>query len=176
MSSDLVDYDLILSMVGGRDQYRSFVLDGLEQGVRNPFEGLKKGVILGSDDFVDRVKREHILGSSLRDQPSYRGLTMDVLQPDVLMSCVGEALGIDKRIFSIRLGNGVERGIVSELLYRYGGLTQVEIGELLGGIDYSAVSKLRYRLKKRMARDRRVGEQYTRAEGDVRDGLSSVEI
>ncbi len=176
MSDDFVDYDLILSMVGGRHRYRGFVLDGLQHGISNPFEELKKGVILGSDDFVDEVKEEYVVDGSLRDQPSYRGLTMDVLEPEVVMSCVADALGADKHIFSFRFGNGVERGIVSELLYRYSGLTQVEIGKLLGGIDYSAVSKLRCRLKRKMEHDEQVKEQYTKAEDKVRELLSNVEI
>lgn len=176
MTNDLVDYDLLLSMVGGRDRYRSFMLDGLQRGVSNPVEELKKGVILGSDDFVDRVKAEHIVDGSLRDQPSYRDFTTDVLKPEVLMSRVGEALGIDQRVFTIRGGSGVERGVVSELLYRYCGLTQVQVGQLLGGIDYSAVSKLRCRLKKAMEHDKRVREQYARAEAEVKEALSNVEI
>ncbi len=176
MSSDFVDYDLILSMVGGRHRYRSFVLDGLQHGISNPFEELKKGVILGSDDFVDKVKEEYVVDGSLRDQPSYRGLMMDVLLPEVLMNCVADALAVDKRIFSVRFGNGVERGIVSELLYRYSGLTQPEIGKLLGGIDHSAVSKLRCRLKRKMEHDKQVKEQYTSTEDKVKEILSSVEI
>lgn len=92
------------------------------------------------------------------------------------MNCVADALEVDKHVFSIRFGNGVERGIVSELLYRYSGLTQPEIGKLLGGIDYSAVSKLRCRLKRKMEHDKQVKEQYTTTEGKVRELLSNVEI
>lgn len=65
---------------------------------------------------------------------------------------------------------------MSELLYRYSGLTQPEIGKLLGGIDYSMVSKLRYRLKRKIEHDKQVKKQFTKAEGKVREALSSVEI
>lgn len=91
-------------------------------------------MILGSDDFVDGVKTELIADGSLGDGVSHRGLTMDVLDPQILMSCLGEALGIDQRVFIIRGGTGLEHGVVSELLYRYGGLTQVEVGERLGAV------------------------------------------
>jgi hypothetical protein len=34
-----------------------------------------------------------------------------------------------------------------ELMYRYGGVSQAEIGKALGGLDYSAVSRERKRLR-----------------------------
>jgi len=40
---------------------------------------------------------------------------------------------------------GIERRVLMELLYRYGGMNQREIRELLG-VDYSAVSVMRKRL------------------------------
>jgi len=37
----------------------------------------------------------------------------------------------------------MERAMLMEILYRYSGLKQSEIGEIVGGIDYSAVSQIR---------------------------------
>ena len=48
---------------------------------------------------------------------------------------------------------GVARGVLMELLYRYGRMNQREIGELMG-IDYSAVSVMRKRLSGLQKRDR----------------------
>lgn len=64
---------------------------------------------------------------------------------------------------------GVARGIAAELLYRYSGITQREIGELLGRIDYTGVSMLRYRLKERMADDGAVRAKYAKAERCLRN-------
>jgi DNA-binding MarR family transcriptional regulator len=47
---------------------------------------------------------------------------------------------------------GVARGVLMEMLYRYGGMKQREIGGLMG-IDYSAVSVMRKRLQ---GKDRRM--------------------
>ena len=44
-----------------------------------------------------------------------------------------------------------QRGILMELLYRHGGLTQQAIGAHLGGLDYTAVSHERRRVRERMA-------------------------
>jgi REP element-mobilizing transposase RayT len=173
---DFIDYDMVLSMVDGRRSYRAFMADGLKHDVDSPFNDLKKGLILGDDNFVARVKSEYVETGSLRDQPSYRGLMAKVIEPDFVIGCVANALGINKERLLVRFGNGIARGIVSELLYRYSSLTQREIGRLLGGIDYSAVNKLRFRLYKKMAHDKKIAGHYAKAENKIQKPLSNVEI
>jgi len=166
---NFVDYDFILSMVGGRRQYREFVFDGLKHDVGNPFEEVKSRVILGGDDFVARVKGEYIVGGSLREQPSYRGLVVDVIEPEVVMGCVADVLGIDRALMTKHRVNGVVRGIVAELLYKYSNLTQMQIGQLLGEVDYGAVYQLRRRLKERMSWDGQVKSQYMKVEKKLKE-------
>jgi DNA-binding MarR family transcriptional regulator len=48
-----------------------------------------------------------------------------------------------------------------EMLYRYGGMNQREIGELMG-IDYSAVSVMRKRLSASQKEDRRLSTRIER--------------
>lgn len=123
-----------------------------------------------------KVKEKYVVSGSAREQPSYRGLMTNVLEPEVVVDCVADTLGSDREKLLLRLGDGLARGIVSELLYRYSGLTQAEIGKLLGGIDHSAVSQLRRRLRKRMVNDRLVADRYAKIEKKVRKLLSSVKI
>jgi len=152
------------------------VFDGLSCGLANPFEEINEQVILGDNDFVLKVKREYLGGGSLREQPSYRALVVGVLEPGLVVGCVADTLGVDKENILARLGDGVVRGIVSDLLYSYSNLTQAEIGKLLGGIDYTGVSQLRRRLKKRMAEEKRIVGQYKKVEHEVQKLLSSVKI
>ncbi len=42
------------------------------------------------------------------------------------------------------------------MMYRHGGLNQRKIGEYLGGMDYTAVSHERQRIRERMERDSNV--------------------
>lgn len=165
---DFVNYNMVLDMVGGRRAYQRFVQDGLKEGVKSPFEDIQYQMILGDNDFVTRVKSEYIQKGSLREQPMYRNIITDVIEPEALMSCVAKALGIDVQSLKVRLENGVERGIVAELLYRYSDITQREIGKLLGGIDYTSVSMLRRRLKTKMANNKLVREKYAQAEQCLR--------
>jgi hypothetical protein len=173
---NFINYDLILSMVGGRRPYRAFMLDGLKRDINNPFEKVKSGLILGNEDFVARLKSEYAKGGSLRDQPSYRSLSMNVVEPEVVIDCVVKVLGINKQRLFVRFGAGVERGIVSELLYRYSGITQKRIGKLLGDIDYSAVNKLRRRVQKKMTHDKKIEAQYMETERKIEESMSNVEI
>jgi chromosomal replication initiation ATPase DnaA len=41
-----------------------------------------------------------------------------------------------------------------ELIFRYGGVSQAEIGRALGNLDYTAVSRERKRLRERMEKDK----------------------
>jgi len=158
-SVDFVYYAMILGMVGGRGAYQRFVVDGLREGTNDLYQ-----MILGNNDFLARVKREYIEDGSLRKQPMYRGMIKEVLEPEVVITGVAKALGIEKQRLTLRSGDGVGRGVVAELLYRYSDLRQWEIGKLLGGIGYSAVSVLRRRLRRKVADDKAVGDKYKRVE------------
>jgi len=171
---DFVKYDLILEMIGGRHRYRSFILEGLKYDIDNPFEDVQNQAILGDDEFIAQIKGKCVDGS-LREQPSYRNLAVERIKPEAVIDCVTETLGIAREDLQKRYSNSDLRGIVCDLLYKYSGLTQLEIGRLLGGIDYTGVSKLRGRLRQKMLRDKEVRARYERAEAGLRD-LSSFEI
>jgi len=48
---------------------------------------------------------------------------------------------------------------VMEFMYRYSGISQGEIGEHLGGMDYTAVSRERKRLREKMEHDSKLMRQ-----------------
>ncbi|MDH4212055.1 MAG: transposase [candidate division WOR-3 bacterium] len=151
---DFVSYDEILTMIGGRSSYRDFMLDGLRRGIRNPFDLVKYRTILGDDDFITRIKAEHLENGSTREQPAFRGLVVRKIDAEVILQHLADIIKIDRTILSKRRGPGVVRGIAAELLYRYGDLNLDKIGALLGGIDYCSVSQLRRRLKQKMVEDK----------------------
>jgi len=176
MINTFVDYDLILSMVGGRRAYQNFITDGMMDKTKSPFENNLHSGILGNDDFVARVRKEYIKQGSVRDQPAYRNLITKNLPPEFIIQCVVDSCKCDVLVLQKRRAAGVERGIASEMLYRYGGLTEREIGDLLGGIDYSAVHKLRWRLKVKMTRDKKIENQFSKVNKNIQKLMSNVEI
>ena len=159
-----IDYGLVLDRAGGYGGYKRFILDGLKEGIGDPLENVHHQMILGDDNFVVRVKNKYLGEGSLREQPIYRGMKVAVIDPGVVLDCIVKCLGVDRLSLSTRLGDGVARGIAAELLYRYSAIPQREIGRLLGGIDYTAVSLLRRRLQTRMKVDRSARAKYGKAE------------
>jgi REP element-mobilizing transposase RayT len=165
---DFVNYSMILEMIGGRRAYRSYMTGALKHTAENPFKKVKRRMILGGEDFVAEVKR-HLKKGSLRDQPAYRDLVISVLEPEVLLKILSRECGISKKSLQRRKTNGVLRGIVAELLYKYCEITQSQIGQLLGNIDYGAVYLLRHRLREKMKRDVTVTRRYHELEAKVKE-------
>jgi chromosomal replication initiation ATPase DnaA len=64
------------------------------------------------------------------------------VQPEKILRVVANFLHLSPEELLQRGHKGVARSIAMEMLYRYGGVNQREIGELMG-IDYSTVSVAR---------------------------------
>lgn len=156
---EFVEYDVMLAMVGGRRAYQRFLYDGVKEGLEDIFEEVQYQTILGDNDFVALVKGEYLEKGSLREQPTYRGMVAKVIEPETVIACCAEVLGIEVDQLKARSGDGVIRGIVADMLYQYSGITQRAIGELLGGIEYTAVNMLRCRLQKKIS-DPEVNARY----------------
>jgi len=172
-----VDYDLILSLVGGRSEYRRFVLDGIKKDIDSPFKKVKSRIILGDDEFVAQVKK-HIGPASVREQPSYRDIVFKTLAPEVVLGILTRECGIKKEILQQRRVNGEIRGMVAELLYKYSAISQTQIGMLIGDIDYVSVHHLRrrFRDKMKMEKDSQVKELYEKAELKLKNNMQHAKI
>ncbi|MCX7996032.1 MAG: hypothetical protein N3A65_09755 [candidate division WOR-3 bacterium] len=59
---------------------------------------------------------------------------MNPLEPERIMDIVAGYFGVDVRSMRVPRGDGVVRGVVAELMYRYCDVTQAEIGAILGGL------------------------------------------
>ena len=167
----VIDYDLLLSMVGGRRAYRAFIIDGLKRGIENPFKKVQNRIILGDANFARKAKR-FLKRGSVREQPSYRDLVVSTLEPEVVVGILQRECGISEESLKVRNSNGVIRGIAAELLYKYCEITQSQIGNILGGIDYGAVYLLRRRLREKMAENEAVSEKYKEIEAKVMNACS----
>lgn len=65
----------------------------------------------------------------------------------------------------------VEIIIITKTKYVNCGLTQAQIGELLGGVDYGAVYQLRYRMKERLTQDNVLQLQYGNIEQTIKENV-----
>ena len=147
-----VHYDEVLSEVGNsRRRYGRFVQDGLEQGVASPWKELRGQVILGDDRFWARSRQEWAraaAGSGKAALPA----SAPRMHPASITAEVARYFNLPPERLRRKRGRcRDQRGVLMELLYRYGGMTQQAIGAHLGGLDYTAVSHERSRVRKRMA-------------------------
>ncbi|HEC77866.1 MAG TPA: hypothetical protein ENI34_01820 [candidate division WOR-3 bacterium] len=162
-----INYDFILSKAGGRRGYRNFMIDGLKYDKGNPFEKVKSRFILGDDKFVVYAK-QYLSWGARREQSFSRNTTAATLEPTALFKIFQREYGISRELFEQRGAHGELRGMAADLLYRYCGLTQVQIGSLLGRIDYVSVHQLRRRLKEKMVEDIELKKRYEKIESKIK--------
>lgn len=167
-----VNYAAVLGYVGGsRKRYGEFLAEGIRKGYDTPWEKLQGQVVLGEDDFVERVKKNVSSKSSKREQPAMRHLARRDLKTIVHMVADYFRVPQDK-LTGRRTGHRDERAIALELMYRYGAVSQARIGKLFA-LDYTAVSRERKRFRERTESNRRLRKQLREIEVSV---LSSLKI
>jgi hypothetical protein len=125
-----------------RQKYAAFVQDGIRGGLATPWEGLLAQVVLGDQDFVERLKSRRIKGDA-KDQPSYR--MIQSVDAGMLIKKAARYFRLDERDLTRKRGrHRQERALVMELLHRYSGPKQRVIGERFG-LDKGLVSRDRKR-------------------------------
>ena len=153
-----VIYHEVLGQFGGsRSKYRQFVAEAIQQGYATPWKDLKAQVVLGSAEFFTKVKARVSHTGSRREQPAMRAF--EAIDAEDVVNRVSRYLKVKaQELTKKRTPHRDYRSIAMELMYRYSKISQEEIGERFGGLDYSAVSRERKRLRERMQVDRSLRE------------------
>jgi len=143
----IVTYDSVLEQMGhSRKKYREFILDGIKSGYPTPWDRVQGQVVLGEEEFVGRVKEQLEQKGAKREQPGARQLQAKA--PGAVITAVARYYGVkEQQLVGKRTGLRDERAVALELIYRHGGIRQAKIGQLFGGLDYTAVSRERTRLR-----------------------------
>jgi len=163
---DIVYQDLILGMISkdkkdARKEYKKFVDETIGLELRNPFENVYSGMILGKTGFIKetlkRLKEENLQ----KEDISYKkALQTEYTPKEVIDSmCVYFNVSQDK---ILKNKNKEYRNIAIYLIKKYTGLTNKQLGQLFGNISYSAVAKVCQRFSKKLEKDivlkKKVGE------------------
>ena len=162
---DFVNYTIVLDYMGGDNRkgwqaYRRFMKWGIEQEIENPLELGKGNGIVGEADFIQWIKEKFLSKeASKREQPALRELRKE-FKPEELIDHFVHLLKKDQRDICQRGKRSLERTMLMELLYRFCQISQPEIGRLVGGIDYSAVSQARKRLQVRLKREPKLKKRF----------------
>ncbi|MGA2140091.1 MAG: transposase [Verrucomicrobiia bacterium] len=161
----------VLSMLGGparerSQQYREYVELAVREGLpESPWDRLEAGVLLGSQEFVRRVKR--FLKGNQREQPSARKL-----QPRCRWEQVVHVIETLKEEpwgrFRDRHGDW-GRDAVLWLARRHCGMKLQDLGDAAGGIDYVTVSTAIQRLERRARQDRQLTALLAKADRQLQN-------
>jgi len=140
--------DAILSYFNGnRSSYRGFVEEGIS-GCLSPLEKGKGHGIIGNTAFIKEMLALGKITPS-REQPEARRVVSLIAPTKVLTAVACHFHTTQDDIIAKR---GPVRAITMDLLFRYAGMNQREIGKLMA-LDYSTVSVARTRLREAMKKD-----------------------
>lgn len=147
----------VLSVLGrsGGDPvkaYRAFMAKGESDEVTAELSKKKVPSILGSEEFVRRLKARFKKLRSRREVPDARLLAPGL---DAIQSAVCKAYGVDRDelLWSRRGISNDARNVAIYLARRLSGRTLATIGEAFGLEHYSSVSSVVCRMKERIAND-----------------------
>jgi chromosomal replication initiation ATPase DnaA len=140
----------------GPDRYRSFVERALESELENPLEKVYAGSVLGSKSFI-REALDNLKDDVLqREEVSHRKVLQTRYEAEEILQMVSEHFGIGSEELIKQKGDG--RNLIIHLLKNKTGMTNREIGEFMGGLSYSGVSRVEERFVERLMKDRRVSK------------------
>jgi len=151
-----VRYDLVLGDFGGdtdkaRKEYRKTLIEDMTQG-----KGIQDQIIgqtvIGGEEFITWVKEKFLSEEKDGEAPALRVIKRHGAKDGIIQAIVRQS---GKTFETIKTEKGTLRQITMDLLYRQAGMTNLDIGRLFG-VDYSAVSQERRRLRMLIEKDRKV--------------------
>ena len=169
---EFIEYDIVLDEHGGenrsgRVRYKKQIAADLVAGLPIKEQIIGQS-ILGDDDFAAWVKKAYLPENRDRERPAVGRITSYV-SVDEIVSVISEITTKSKEEILNRSGD--TRQLTMEMLYRFGGLKNREIGSLMG-IDYSTVSVGRKRIREKAAKESNISTLIKRVEGE----LSNIKI
>lgn len=173
---DFVDYNTILDYFGtegGKSSrgYKRFVAEAIEKDIPSPLEKGKGTGIVGEKNFIEQIKqlfeKDRKGKKSHREQPAFRQLEKAWMPEDLIDSYL-KLIQKTREELTSKGKQSPDRAILMELLYRFCKITQPQIGKLLGGIDYSAVSQARKRLNMKMENDQGLKKKFSALQSKLR--------
>jgi len=139
--------------------YRHNVEEPLKAGLKELLtfgERIRSAVALGSDAFLDRLRRS--VSGNRSAQPAVRAWQR-LLPFERVVNCVSDAKGEAWERFRDRRGDW-GRDVALCLGRRHCGLTLQELGQAAGGMNVDATAKAVRRIEQRLLQDRALARQF----------------
>lgn len=148
-------------------KYMEYVARGVGEDLENPLKKVYGGFILGGKKFIKDtlriIKREYLK----RVEISHR----KALKAAYAIGDIIDIINLDHKTTKDKIMKTPElRKMAIYLIKRHTGATNAEIGEMFGGISYSAVAKI----KERFAREMEENKKLRKMAGKIDTELSNV--
>lgn len=149
----------------GQKAFKKFVEEGLSRKIANPFKEVVAGLILGSQDFVHKIKNKYLdTKKKSRDLPSLRKLKKKSISPKSI------AILIEKD-YDLKEKDSLK--ITAYLLRKHSGYTLEEISRVLNSrMSAAAISQCCLRLEEKRQDDKYLDKKLKLFE----DMLLNVEV
>ncbi len=171
---EILFQDLLLGMFykeegEAKKRYRRFVESAVGEELENPLKGVNGGIILGEERFFQDVLKRLNEGSLHNEEVSHRRSLKVVFRTEKILEVISKHFDVprDKLLSS---NSGELRKISIYMIKKHTGMINRQIGELFGGISYSAVSKTYQRFLKQLKKDKSLKEKI----GDIESLISYV--
>ncbi len=152
--------ELLMSMMGNNSgeskrKYKAFVESAIGIEQENPLKSVYGGIILGKISFIKetltRLKTEYLQEEEIANRRALR----TIYGVEEIIDMVSDHFQVKKK--DITENNKPEQRKISlYLIKKHTGATNKAIGEVFGGITYSAVAKLYKRFTKNVEEDRKL--------------------
>jgi len=159
---EIVHRDRIWGMISGDgrngvQRYRRFVEEALGRDLESPLKRVYGGVILGGDKFIRDVLRR-MEGRDVRRQDiSYRRQLRVTKDVEEIIHAIGSYFNVTREV--ILEDKRVLRNTAIYLGKKYTALTNREMGDLFGGISYSAITRVYQRFGQKILKNRNLRKQ-----------------
>ncbi len=165
--NELITDHLVLGLVeykngNAKENYRKFVESAVGIDLDNPAKDVYGGMILGSTRFIKETLRTIKEENSKRDEVSRRKeLRAAFSIRDVLEAVSDHYMNMQKKE-GIKLSE--PRDVAIYLMKERTGATNNEIGEMVGGLSYSSVSKIYQKTKVKVKGNRKMKRKASQIE------------
>ncbi|MEW6456587.1 MAG: transposase [Acidobacteriota bacterium] len=135
------------------EKYKRFILE--RKNMKNPLENTYKGIVLGSEWFVEKIKEKIVSIGQKREISETRIARSDSLMAEEIIRKISEVFEIESDEIFRKKNRNIYRHIALYMIKKYSALSLNEIGELFE-MDYGAVSQAVRRFEDKIKTDRRI--------------------
>jgi len=169
-AESMVSRDLIWGMISPKSRkkapglYAKFVTSALKETQPDPFEHTYGGMILGTKPFIKETLKRLDTDTIHKNETSYKRALSSTHDIEEII----RMLSLHFKVSEDEIINASPYKAYAVYLSRnYTPASNIQIGKYFGKISSSAVTKIRSRIKERMAKDKKVRQEMAKIEDDL---------